>query len=448
MPANWKRKRLSDNPATVLLAGGIAAASMLVACNSSSPPTAVDTASANANITALTWGDAKYFNTQFGFYKQDFPSDAKQQTLTVTIGGSNDGEAISKFRLALSSHQNVPDIMEMNYSALPEFASQNQLADISSYIGSYLPAMSNAAKTLMQYNGKYVAFAYEVKSKLWYYRKDMFAAAGIDVTQVKTQQDFIDAGKKLQAKYPKSYMWNLAPNPQAYILGEITSGNGSQVYDKSASKFVVDTNPGIKNAFVAMKDLRNSGVVDTKFDDFTPDWQAALADGTVASVPIASWFSTFLPQYAPNLGGKWGVTVWPEIGGAVGGSEAGGSVFVIPAAAKNKAAAAKFMSDMFMTSKGELELFKAQNLVPNVIQAQSDPSVLNNAYYGADLIKAFQAADKDYKLFPYDPAGIKEISILQNALANYLSSSAADPSAALTAANQQMTAQIGNPYSQ
>ncbi len=430
-----------------LLAGGIVGASMLVAC-SSSAPVATDTASSTANITALTWGDAKYFNTQFGFYKQDFPNDAKQQTLTVTIGGQNDGEAISKFRLALSSHQNIPDIMEMNYSALPEFASQNQLADISSYTGSYLPGMSNAAKTLMQYNGKYVAFAYEVKSKLWYYRKDMFAAAGIDVTQVKSQQDFIDAGKKLQAKYPKSYMWNLAPNPQAYVLGEITSGNGSQVYDKSASKFVVDTNPGIRKAFVAMKDLRNSGVVNTKFDDFTPDWQAALADGTLASVPIASWFSTFLPQYAPNLGSKWGVTVWPEIGGAAGGSEAGGSVFVIPAAAKNKAAAAKFLSDMFMTSKGELELFKAQNLVPNVIQAQSDPSVLNNAYYGSDLIKAFQAADKDYKLFPYDPAGIKEISILQNALANYLSSSAADPSAALAAANQQMSAQIGNPYSQ
>jgi ABC-type glycerol-3-phosphate transport system substrate-binding protein len=430
-----------------LLAGGIVGASMLVAC-SSSAPVATETASSTANVTALTWGDAKYFNTQFGFYKQDFPNDAQQQTLTVTIGGQNDGDAISKFRLALSSHQNIPDIMQMNYSALPEFASQNQLADISSYVAPDLPGMSNAAKTLMRYNGKYVAFAYEVKAKLWYYRKDMFAAAGIDVAHVKTQQDFIDAGKKLQAKYPKSYMWNLAPSPQAYVLGEITSGNGSHVYDKSASKFVVDTDPGIKNAFVAMKDLRNSGVVNTKFDDFTPDWQAALADGTLASVPIASWFATFLPQYAPSLGGKWGVTVWPEIGGAVGGSEAGGSVFVIPAAAKNKAAAAKFLSDMFMTSKGEVELFKAQNLVPNVVQAQSDPTVMSNAYYGSDLIKAFQAADKDYKLFPYDPAGIKEISILQNALANYLSSSAADPSAALAAANQQMTAQIGNPYNQ
>jgi ABC-type glycerol-3-phosphate transport system substrate-binding protein len=420
---------------------------LVAACSSSTPP-ATDAAANNANIVALTWGDAKYFNTQFAEYQQLFPNDAKQQTLSVTIGGQNDGDAVSKFRLALASHQNIPDIMQMNYSAVPEFASQHQLADISSYVGSYLPAMSPAAKTLMQYNGLYVAFPYEVKEKLWYYRKDMFAAAGIDPTQVKSQQDFIDAGKRLRTKFPSSYMWNLAPNPQAYILGEIISGNGAKLYDKASSKFVVDSDPGVRQAFTAMKDLRNSGVVDPKFDDFTPDWQSALADGTLASVPIASWFSTFLPQYAPAGAGKWGVTVWPEIGGAVGGSEAGGSVFVVPAGAKNKAAAAKFLADMFMTKQGEVDLFKQQNLIPNVTQAQDDPTVQANSFYGADLIKAFQAAGPTYKLFAYDPAGLKELSILQSALANYLSSSAADPGAALSAAQQQMTAQIGNPYNQ
>lgn len=429
------------------VAGALAYSLLLAAC-SSSTSTTTETISSNANITALTWGDAKYFNTQFAQYQQLFPNDAKQQTLTVTVGGQNDGDAVSKFRLALSSHQNIPDIMQMNYSAVAEFASQHQLADISSYVSTYLPAMSSSAKTLMQYNGVYVAFPYEVKAKLWFYRKDMFAAAGIDATQIRTQQDFIDAGKKLRAKYPNSYMWNLAPNPQAYVLGEIISGNGAQVYDKSSAKFVVDTNPGVRQAFTALRDLRNSGVVNTKFDDFTPDWQKALGDGTLASVPIASWFSTFLPQYAPDGTGKWGVTVWPVIGGASGGSEAGGSVFVIPAAAKNKAAAAKFLADMFMTSKGAIALFKLQNLVPNVTEAQADSSVKNNAFYGADLISAFQAAGKDYKLFAYDPASLKELSILQNALANYLSGSSADPSSALAAAQQQMSAQIGNPYGQ
>lgn len=429
------------------VAGVVGLTLLLAACNSSTP-TSTEVAASDANITAMTWGDAKYFNAQFALYKQAFPNDAKQQTLTVTVGGQGDGEAVSKFRLALSSHQNIPDIMQMNYSAVPEFASQHQLSDISSYVRSYLPAMSNAAKTLMQYNGMYVAFPYEVKAKLWYYRKDMFTAAGIDVSQIKTQADFIAAGKQLQQKYPKSYMWNLAPNPVAYVLGEIISGNGSQLYDKSSSKFIVDTNPGIKQAFIAIRELRTSGVVNTKFDDFTPDWQAALADGTLASVPIASWFSTFLPQYAPNGAGKWGVTVWPEIGGAIGGSEAGGSVFVIPAAAKNKAAAAKFLADMFMTTQGEVALFKAQNLIPNVTQAQGDPTVTANSYYGPDLMSAFQAADKNYKLFAFDPASLKELSILQNALAKYLSGDSQDPSGALASAQQQMTSQIGNPYSQ
>jgi ABC-type glycerol-3-phosphate transport system substrate-binding protein len=411
-----------------------------------SATTPVETAAADAKFTLMTWGDAKYANNQFALYKQVFPDKARQQTLSVIVGGAGDGDAVKKFRLALSSGSGVPDIMQLNYSAVAEFASQEQLTEIEPYVSDYLPGMSEAAKTLMQYDGKYVAFPYEVKAKLWYYRKDMFAAAGIDVASVKTQADFIAAGKKLQAKYPHSYIWNLAPNPVGYVLGEITSGNGSMIYDRDAKSFVVASNPGLRQAFTALKELRTSGVVNTKFDDFTPDWQKALADGTLPSVPIASWFTTFLPQYAPDGAGKWGVTTWPEIGGAVGGSEAGGSVFVIPAKASNKAAAAEFLASMFMTTEGSTAVFKQAGQVPNVVAAQSDPAVVNNPYYGADVINAFKAAGKDYKLFPYDPASLAEQTILQNALAKYLASDATDPSAALQEAQQQMTSQIGDPW--
>ena len=431
------------------LAGGTAAvAAALAGCGSTASNRVGTSAAPNAHLAGLTWGDAKYMQNQFEIYRQNFPSQAKQQTLSVTVAGQNDSDAVTKFRLALSAHQNIPDLVELNYDEVAEFASQNQLTDISSYVSDYLPAMTSAAKTLMQYNGVYVAFPYEVKEKLWYYRKDMFAAAGIDPAKVKTQADFIAAGRTLQHKYPKSFMWNIAPDPQAYVLGEITSGNGAKVYDKNASKFVVDTDPGIRQAFMALRDLRESGVVATEFDDFTPDWQSALADGTLASVPIASWFSTFLPQYAPALAHKWGVTTWPQIGGAVGGSESGGSVFVIPAASPNKSAAARFLADTFMTKQGSVAVAKKFGEIPNVIAAQQDPSVANDPYFGTDLITAFQAADKDYKLFGYDPAALTELTTVQTALANYLSGGTSNPAAALQTAQQQMAAQIGNPYRQ
>ena len=165
-------------------------------------------------------------------------------------------------------------------------------------------------------------------------------------------------------------------------------------------------------------------------------------------MPIASWFDTFLPQYAPKLAGQWGVTTWPEIGGAVGGSEAGGSVFVVPAAAKNKAAALKFLADTFMTQQGSIDVAKQFGEIPNVTAAQSDPAVTNNPYFGSGLIKAYQAAAPDYKVFPYDPAALKEITTLQNALSTFLSSGSDDPKSALQTAQQQLTAQVGNPYKQ
>jgi ABC-type glycerol-3-phosphate transport system substrate-binding protein len=441
------RRRRGSPGRTVVQA--LVVVGMLLAISSAAYASARATrSSAGVKLSLLTWGDPKYAQGQFALYQKNFPKDAKGQSLNVVLGGANDADAVNAFRLRLAAHHDIPDIVELNRSEVAEFAAAGQLANLQPYVKKYIPNMSKAAQTLMQYNGVDVAVPYEVKEKLWFYRKDMFAAAGIDPAQVKTQAQFIAAGHKLQAKYPNSYIWNLAASPQAYILGEITSGNGAQVFDKKTGKFVVATDPGMRKAFQALAALRASGVVDTQFDDFTPQWQSGLADGTIASVPIGEWFATFLPQYAPKLGGNWGVTTWPEIGGAVNGagSEAGGSVFVVPKASKHIAAAVKFLADMYMTKTGSLLLFRHYNGIPNVVAAQNAAVVKKNPYYGASLINAFRAASPTYKIFPYDPAAISEITILNSALDTFLASGSSDPTSALQSAQQQLTAQIGNPY--
>jgi ABC-type glycerol-3-phosphate transport system substrate-binding protein len=439
-----RRKRRARRATLRVIVGTVAALVLVGSAYASASVSAGAT-----HITLLTWGDAKYANGQFELYKEFFATDAQHTSLQVRVGGANDIDAVNQFRLMLSSH-NAPDIVEMNRSAVAEFAHAGQLADLKPYLNRYISNMTSAAKALMQYNGSFVAVPYEVKEKLWFYRKDLFAQAGIDVKSVKTEADFIAAGRKLHVKFPQSYIWNLAASPQAYILGEITSGNGARISDPKTGKFVVATDPGMRKAFKALADLRASGVVATDFDDWSPQWQSGLADGTIASVPIASWFSTFLPQYAPKLAGQWGVTTWPEIGGAVSGagSEAAGSVFVIPKASKHKAEALKFLADMYMTKKGTLLVFHAFGEIPNVTAAQSAPSVLDNSYFGSSLIKAFQAASPTYRVFPYDPAALKEITTINNALSSFLASGSNDPGSALESAQQQLTAQIGNPYGQ
>jgi multiple sugar transport system substrate-binding protein len=438
-PAGRVRKGLVLSVAVAAVVGTAVLAAVGSAARSTS----------STQISFQVWGTPTVAEKLFQDYQQKFPKDAEGTTLQMVNGGANDGDSVTKFRLALAANSGIPDLVLLNRTEVPEFAQAGELTNLMPYIKKYLPGMTTAALRLMSYNGADVGVPYNINEKLWFYRKDLFAQAGIDPTKIHTMQQFIAAGQKLHAKFPNSYIWNLASTPQAYVLGELMSGNGSQIFDKATGKFVVATDPGVRAAFTTLAQLRASGVVDTQFDDFSPQWQSGLADGTVASVPIGSWMAEFLPMYAPKLANKWGVTVWPSLGGDAngGGSEAGGPVFVVPKAAKNKAAAMQFVTDMFMTKTGSLLTYKT-GAVPNVKTAQSSSAVLHDPYFGSSFIKAYEAASPNYKVLNYDPAALKEITILNNALDSFLASGSTDPTSYLQTAQKELTSQIGNPYKQ
>ncbi len=441
---------------TALSLSALLGVSALAACGGSpsagatSAPAGATTDSGPAaptQLSLLTWGDTKYAEQQGQVYNKQFPKNPVD--LKVVSGGQNDSDSLDKFRLALSANSDIPDIVQMNYSSLPEFAESGALADLQSSVSPYLDGVTTAGQKLMQYNGKYLAVPYEVKTKLWFYRSDLFQKAGIDVTKVKTQADFVAAGKQLQAVSPKSSMWNIGPNIAAYNLGMILSGNGAKFSEKTPTcKLTVDSDPGVKNGFVALKELRDSGVVNRNIDDWSPEWQTALADGTIASTLNASWFPSFLQQYAPDLAGKWAVTTWPEIGGANGGSEAAGSIFVIPAGAKHKDAAAAFLAGTLLDPTGAQAYVDARGgSFPSAVKAvDAKAETTPNPYFGDSLAKAFTASSNNYTVFPYDPAGLKEAGVAQAQLVNYLNSKDTDPSSYLATAQQELQSQVGCPF--
>ncbi|WBU37447.1 ABC transporter substrate-binding protein [Homoserinibacter sp. YIM 151385] len=403
---------------------------------------------AGGPVTLLTWGDTKFAELQGETYNDTFPDE--EIDLKVVSGGQDDADSLEKFRLALSSGQDIPDIVQLNYSSLAEFAEAGVLADLEPYVGDQLDGITNAGQELMQYDDQLLAVPYEVKTKLWFYRTDLFQEAGIDVAEVRTQDDFIAAGEKLQLVAPESYMWNLGPNPAAYNLGEILSGNGARFSEKEPEcAIVVESDPGVRDGFTALKELRESGVVEPNIDDFSPEWQSGLADGTIASTLLASWFPSFLEEYAPDLAGKWGVTTWPEIGGADGGSEAAGSIFVIPADAPNKDAAARLLAGTLIDDEGAQAYVDARggsfpSAVAAVVEnAKSTP----NEYFGDSLATAYEASSENYSVFPYDPASLTEAGIVQEQLVNYLAADDRDPSSFLQTAQQQIESQVGCPYS-
>ena len=459
--------RLSGRTARRLSTLGLVATFVVAACSGPAPspsssganpstPAAAASAAPSTGTASSTpidqvpvtvvmgdYGNTPFRKADYDEYKKLNP-DSKI-TVDVQLWGADDPDVLAKFRLVLASGGELPDILNLNRKDVPEIAPM--LADLTEPLSDIWSDLLPDAQQLATLDGRVLGVPSQVKAKVWFYRKDLFAQAGIDPAAVRTQADFIAAGKQLQAKLPGHYIGRVGPSPDSDQLAMIMSGNGAKLLDKAepGCSFVVTTDPGVRNAFQALKDLQDSGVM-APLDAFTPEWEQAIAEGTISSDVSASWLAAYIPQYAPDLKGQWGVAPWPEIGGGVGGSEAGGGLFVVPDKAPHRDAAIAYLKAAYLTKETALARYQAIGLRPVLLSAVADPVyAAGNDYFGPALPKVLTEVAKSFKVFPYDPETAREFNIVTQGLGTYLTSDT--PLDKVLADTQaELTSTIGCPY--
>lgn len=416
-----------------------------VAVNSTSVAAANTAPVEKTKISIMVWGTTERTKAAIDGAFAASPELKDKTDVEVVVGGPGDPEVSNKFRLSLASNTYIADAILLGGMQIPEFAEAGAIEDLTSVFDPYKDKVLPSAVTVGSYKGKVVSFPYELKPKLWFYRKDMFDAAGIDATSVKTVDQFIDAGNKLHAKFPKSYIWNLGATTEEYNLMMILSGNGARFCDENG-EYVVDTDPQIRKAFETLKKIKDSKVT-IQLADWSPDWEKGFADGILASVPSASWFKSYGAKYAAGQEGKWAVTQWPEFAESIGGSDTGGSMFVIPVSAKNKQGAIDFLTQFRLDTKCSLGVFQSSaKIMPITIEALKDPIVTKpDAFWGATLPVEEANALGKIKIFPYTPSSSQETGIVLQYLDKYITGTV-DLDTALKGAEGDLKNQIGNPF--
>lgn len=398
-------------------------------------------------VTWMKWGSPAGVESRRDLLFKQFPELGDQYILEPVIAGKQPVDVAQKMRLSMAANAEISDVVNITYPMLMEFVLSGAIEDLSDVYAPYKDKLIPAALDCVTVNGKQYAFINQIKPKSWFYRKDMFDAAGIDPAKIKTTDDFIAAGKKLQSKYPKSYIWNIGPNIAHYNLGMVLSGNNGKFINEK-NEYIVSKDPGVRAAFEDFKKIVKSGVV-APINDFTPDWEKGFADSTIASSLISVWFRdvAYLPKWAPDQAGKWAVAQWPEIGGAVGGSNEGAGILVIPKKAKNKEAAKKIMELLTLSKDGNIAHYMAVSTThPIHKEAMSDPRVKKaDPYFGDSLNPAIEEALKSFKLMPSTPASDREFQIMNSALVKYLTTNISLDDV-LKEAESELKSQIGNPF--
>lgn len=377
------------------------------------------------------------------------PEMAEKYDFEYILGGAGDDDCMEKIRLALASGENLCDIVILNYTQVPELARAGALMDIGDYFKPYEADITEAGKQLSQYDGTYVAVPSEIKTRIWFYRQDIFDECGVDATAVKTTDDFIAAGKKIQEKYPDAMMFNLGPQAGGYDFYLTLSGNGASFFDEDGN-YNIGSDAGVKACLEDYKKMIDAGIV-SDISDWTPDWEAALADGTIISVPSAAWMGndTFLPVYSADNIGKWSCTTWPEFGGSTGGSDAGGQVWAVPAFSSCPEEAAEYICWKWLSEEGAMKYFELSGTITGICnkKALANETILNtpNPFFGLDLVNAQIAAADQFGIFNYSPNATTEQTI---ALEYFIKAVYGQMSIdeAMQAAEKDLKDQIGNAF--
>lgn len=413
------------------------------------------------NLRVLVWGRPDGANWDYQAFQRADPEGAKMLTMEPIVGGQGDAEVAEQFRLMLSAGGgDLPDIIHLNRIQVPEFASAGVLTDLTGLMEPYKAGIIPSAFELSSFEGKVVAVPNQLKSKVWYYRADLFEQAGIDPDAVATWDDFIAAGLTLHQKLPESFIYNLREGLTGYRLQNIlTSYSPVTFYNRDENAFVVTSHPGFRGMFEAVDKLRNPEIV-APVDDFQPDWAPAFVSGAIASTLINEWMTSFLPQYVPEQAGMWKVHAWPAVGDSNQGSDSGGSVYVIPKQAKNAQAAFEYLATIHLTEPGSMALLEigglnpvvtaARDKVPTMAKPEPNPAAAVDIpwppdFFGETYFPTIYEAQERLAWIDFDPRSAQEIALLGE-WSQRFTAGEVDVDGVLEGLQGDLESQIGDPW--
>ena len=412
-------------------------------------------------VTLMKWGSVEGEEMYGRIFEEIHPELKDQIKLTVVSPGTSDAETNQALRLALAAGFGIPDMFQATYSSVPEFAEAGVLTNLEDKVTEYLGDISEGAKSLMQYNGQYIAAPAQPKPKVWLYRKDLFENAGIVPAEVKTFEDFMQAGQDFVAANPEKYFFNLGPQPIHYAYWQwMSSWDGLCMANKDGTYNIV-SDERFAMLYDQFKQIYQSPW-DLHVDDFSPDWQPTYENEKLCGWMVGSWGINWVPRMAPEQGGKWAFTQWPEY--VKYGSDSGGDTYVIPIGCEHPEEAWIVMKSWLFEKDGAILRWKneqgdfpiiksAQAEVLAIIKAGGRPEGMSDEdwkvyapnYYGLDYADwYFQCLDL-LKVGCFNPSSPALLPILRNHCENYLAGKET-LTEALENCQQDMETQVGNPY--
>ncbi|MGP4089816.1 ABC transporter substrate-binding protein [Streptomyces sp. KR55] len=307
--------------------------------SSAKPVSQADIDKAMKTPTELTfWTWVPDVEQEVALFEKKYPA------IKVKVVNAGQGVAhYTKLRTALKAGTGAPDMVQIEYQAIPTFTITNSLLNLAPYGASALKGrfVDWTWGQVSGPDGEVWAIPQDTGPMGMLYRKDIFDQHGI---QVPTAWDeFAAAARKLHKADPDVYLTNLAANEPAAWHGLLWQAGAKPYTTSGKSTLAISVDDAVsKKLGEYWGGLAKEGVISTD-PDFTDPWYAGFNKGKYATWLTAAWGPAFLSGSAKSTAGNWRAAPLPQWDAAkpVSGNW-GGSTTAVTASTKNPIAAAQF----------------------------------------------------------------------------------------------------------
>lgn len=265
--------------------------------------------------------------------------------IQVTVNKQDGGDAaVTKFLTAIKAGSGAPDLMQAEYQVIPTLVSSDALADISEYVDDTTKSEFSEGVWNAVTLGSDAVYSVPQDSgpMMFFYRADVFEELDLEVPT--TWDEYADAARAINEADSKQYLGTFSANDAGWFTGLATQAGASwwsMDLEAQAWGVHVDEEPTQRVAEF-WGELVEEGVINNK-PMYTPEWNAALNDGSEVGWLSAVWAPGVLSGNAGDTAGKWEVAPMPQWDASAPATGSwGGSSTAVSTQSENPEAAAKF----------------------------------------------------------------------------------------------------------
>lgn len=292
----------------------------------------------------------------------------------------------TKLTNAIQAGSGAPDVAQVEYYAVPQYALADSLLDLNQYglnelEGDFTPSTWGQVTV----DGKLMGLPQDSGPMAMFYNQKSFEAAGVEKVPT-TWDEYIDAAEKIHAHNPKWYI--TSDNGDGGQTSSMIWQAGGHPFNVDGDKISINFEDEGSKKFTAMWNQMHTKGLLSRAPGWTDEWFRAMGDGSLATLITGAWMPGNMIANAAAGSGDWRVAPIPTYDGQTPvTAESGGSSMAVIKQSKNPALAAAFVR-WLNHSPESTKIFIESGGFPSTTADLSDPAFTDAEieYFGGQKV--------------------------------------------------------------